>query len=251
MNYSVILLLACSCYSLSAQSIEARLQEGLRLESEFKPEEALKKYESVLQSDPDNVRALTHGSRMLSNRAGHATDAGIRTTSLRRAESYSVKAIRLDSLSTDAHFSLIVTQGLQAESAGSPREKIKNAKVIRKEAEIILRLDSSYALAYFVLGKWHHELSQLNWFERVACDLFFGGLPEGVSMDKAVVYFQQALRLEPNNILFLYGQAIALHYQRKDKEAILLLNRALKLPPNDPDDFIRRDKCVRLLKEIT
>ena len=237
-------------FFVAAQSVEAWMQEGRQLESEFKIEQALKKYESVLSREPNHIKALTHASRMLSNRAGHATDPDVKKDALRQAELDSRLAIRLDSMSADAHFSLIVTLGLQSESAGSPREKIRDANIIRNEAETILRIDSTYALAYFVLGKWHHELSKLNWFEKMACELFFGGMPEGVSMDKAVWYFQQALRLEPNSILFMYGQAIALQYQKKDEQAIEVLTRAIKLPLQDPDDSIRKEKCEALLNDL-
>ena len=226
------------------------MEEGVRLEKEFKIEEALKKFELVLKTNPNHIQALIHASRTASNIGGHFTDDAERKPKLLQAEAYSLRAIRLDPVSTDAHFSLILTLGLQAESAGSPREKLKNAKSIRTEAETILKIDSSYALAYFVLGKWHQELYKLNWFEKFACELFFGGLPEGISIDKAVNNFQRALQLDPENILFMYGQAIALQYEGRKLEAIQLLEKALKMPLREPDDLQRKEKCVILLREL-
>ncbi len=247
----VLCLLLFSLQIAWGQSADSLFHEGLKLEKAFLTDEALARYSMAIQLNPEHVQALTHTSRMLSNRAGHNPDLGQKVKDLREAEAISRRAIALRATSTDAHFSLIVTLGLQAESAGSPREKIKNAKIIRDEAEIILRLDSTYALAWFVLGKWHHELFRLNWYERLACEWFFGGLPEGISMDKAVYYFNRALRLEPDSILFLYGQAISLHYLKKDEQARSILKRALQLPLKDPDDSIRKQKCSALLKEIT
>jgi tetratricopeptide (TPR) repeat protein len=233
------------------QSADSLFGDGLRLENSFHTTEALARYARAIQLNPQHVEALTHTSRMLSNRAGHNPDREQKIKDLLEAEVLSRKAISLRDKSTDAHFSLIVTLGLQAESAGSPREKIRNAKSIREEAETILRLDSTYALAWFVLGKWHHELSRLNWYERLACEWFFGGLPEGISMDKAVYYFNRALQLEPESILFLYGQAISLHYLQQDEQARVILKKAMQLPLKDPDDSIRKEKCAALLKEIT
>lgn len=237
-------------FSLAAQNVKELMEEGGRLEKEFKIEAALSKYESVLKSDPNHIQALIHASRMVSNIGGHLKGHDQRKPILVKAEAYSMRAIQLDPLSTDAHFSLIVTLGLQAESAASPREKLKDAKSIRTEAETILHLDSTYALAYFVLGKWHQELSKLNWFEKLACELFFGGLPEGISIDKAVFNFQQALRLDPENILFMYGQAIAFQYKGQKAEAIRLLEKALTMPLRDPDDLQRKARCETLLKEL-
>jgi len=244
------LLVVVSLGFARGQSPETLLQEGKELEKKFRSEEALALFNRVLSQDSNQTEALIHASRGLSNRAGHAKDHMLKMKDLQTAERYSRRALGIDSTSTEAHFSLIVTLGLQAESAGSPREKIKNATVIREEANTILQLDSTYALAYFVLGKWHDELSRLTWYERLACELFFGGLPEGISMDKAVWYFEKALRLEPDSILFLYGKAIALHYQNRDKDAIGLLQLAMGLPMKDPDDSIRKEKCAKLLQEI-
>jgi Flp pilus assembly protein TadD len=70
-------------------------------------------------------------------------------------------------------------------------------------------------------------------------------------MDKAVHYFNRALKLEPDSILFLYGQAISLHYLDRDEQARAILKRALQLPLKDPDDSIRKEKCSALLREIT
>lgn len=247
----LLCLLLLSVHVAWGQSADSLFQEGLRLEKNFHTDEALARYSRAIQLNPEHVGALTHTSRMLSNRAGHNSNHEQKIKDLHEAEKLSRRAIALESRATEAHFSLIVTMGLQAEAAGNPREKIKNARIIREEAETILRLDSTYALAWFVLGKWHHELSRLNWYERLACEWFFGGLPEGISMDKAVNYFNRALQLEPDSILFLYGQAISLHYLNRDKEARAILKRALQLPLKDPDDSIRKEKCSTLLREIT
>ena len=137
-----------------------------------------------------------------------------------------------------------------SEIAPSPREKLKDAKLIRLEAEKIISLDPKYGLGYFVLGKWHFELSKLTWVERVACDLFYGGVPDGVSMEESFKNFNMALKLDPDQIIILYGKAAALHYEGKDEEAIRILERAISLPLRDVDDEFRKERCKTLLKEI-
>jgi tetratricopeptide (TPR) repeat protein len=235
---------------LLAQSTSVWMEEGLRYEQEFKLEEALKKYELILKSEPDHLQALIHASRMTSNIAGRIPDKEERREKLKVAEEYAQRAIKLNPSSADAHFSLIVTLGLQSEIAPGPKEKVKDAKLLRSEAEKIIQIDSKYALAYFVLGKWHYEVAKLNWFERTACDLFFGGLPNDVSMTEAIKNFRIALSLDPNQIIILYGQASALHYEGKDEEAIRVLEKAMRLPIREPDDAFRKEKCNELMKEI-
>lgn len=226
--------------------------EGLRLEKDFKVEAALNKYELFIKTHPNHAQALTHTSRMLSNIGGRLPldKKEEKKNYYSRAKAYALKAIALNKTDTESHLAYIISLGLMTEVAGTPREKIQDAKVIREEAETLLKLDSVFAPAYFILGKWHFELARLNWFEQMACKLFFGGLPEGISMDAAIENFKKASILQPNTILFLYGEASACHYEGEDEKAIRLLKQALALPPKEPDDIPRKERCSQLLHEI-
>lgn len=250
-HLALAFILLISSYSIHyGQSAEALIKEGQRFENEFNQDEALKKYEAVLKQDPNHVWALTRASRMIANIATRQSDNKKKLEKLAVAEKYSKRALQLNDKDANAHFSLLVVLGLQSELAPSPREKLKDAKLIRAEAEKIIQLDSTYALAYFVLGKWHYELSKLTWVERVACDLFYGGLPAGVSMKESVKNFNKALALDPEQIIILYGHASALHFEGKDAEAIRVLEKAIRLPLRDVDDALRKEKCKELLKEL-
>jgi tetratricopeptide (TPR) repeat protein len=250
MRIFLIIFLYLNADFLFGQSASMLMEEGLRFEKEFKLEEALKKYESVLKAEPNHLEALIHASRMTSNIAGHIEDKDARRKKLVVSENYSRRAIKINPGSADAHFSLVLTLALQSEVAVSPREKVKDAKLIREESEKIIELDPNYALGYFVLGKWHFEVSKFNWLERTACDLFFGGFPENVSMEEAKKNFDKAIALDPNQIIILYGQASILHYEGEGEKAIQILHRAISLPVREADDAFRKEKCEKLLKEI-
>ena len=114
-----------------------------------------------------------------------------------------------------------------------------------------MNLDSLYGEAYFVLGKWQLELSRLNWLELLACKVLFGGLPEEISRENALTYFNKALTINPNSILYLFGQASAYADLGKTEKAIAILQKALKLPLAEPDDEQRKERCRDLLKELT
>lgn len=226
--------------------------EGLILEKDFKVEAALQKYELFIKSHPHHAQALTHASRMLSNIGGRLPldTKEEKQNYYARAKAYAVRAIALNNNDTETHLAYIIAIGLLTEVAGSPREKIQDAKTIYSEAETLLKLDSTFAPAYFILGKWHFELARLTWIEQMACKLFFGGLPEGISMEAAIENFKKASILQPNTILFLYGEASACHYEGEDEKAIRLLKQALALPPKEPDDLPRKERCSQLLREI-
>ncbi|MBL7853797.1 MAG: hypothetical protein JNL17_05340 [Cyclobacteriaceae bacterium] len=240
----------CVVLAVHGQSASDLFAEGLALEKAFKVEEALAKYEAVLQRQPTHEEALWHASRMESNVGGHLKEKAAKRTHYEKAQAYAQKAIQLNPQSVGGRFAHIISMGLLSEIADNPREKIKNAKIIREEAETIVKLDSTFAPVYFVLGKWHYELAKLNWLEQLACDFFFGGMPEDVSMEKAIRHFERASTLDPDNILFLYGEASVYHYKKNYPRAKALLVRAVRLAPREPDDILRKEKCQAMLDQI-
>lgn len=240
----------CVVLAVHGQSANDLFAEGLALEKVFKVEEALAKYEAVLQRQPTHEEALWHASRMESNVGGHLKEKTAKRTHFEKAQAYAQKAIQLNPQSVGGRFAHIISMGLLSEIADNPREKIKNAKIIREEAETIVTLDSTFAPVYFVLGKWHYELAKLNWLEQLACDFFFGGMPEDVSMEKAIRHFERASTLDPDNILFLYGEASVYHYKKNYPRAKALLVRAVRLAPREPDDILRKEKCQAMLDQI-
>jgi tetratricopeptide (TPR) repeat protein len=242
------------CYWFAGFSLGAQtdFERGLAFEQAFKDHEALAVYEQIIKSNPNDSDALAHASRMLSNMGGRlGKDQKIKKASyVERARIYADRAVASNPNNLNAHLSLAVSLGLQSEISSSASEKVKNAKLIYTEGKTLLRLDSNLAVGYFILGKWHLELGQLNWMERAACELFFGGMPEDVSMEQALIYMQRASRLEPNTILFLYNEALVQQQLDNDKKAIELLRYALTLTNREPDDDIRKEKCRVLLREL-
>jgi tetratricopeptide (TPR) repeat protein len=236
-------------FSATAQT---DFDRGLARERAFKDHEALAVYEQIIKSNPNDVDALSHASRMLSNMGGRLgkNQKSQKEPLVTRARAYADRAVAINPNHLNAHLSLAVSLGLQSEISSSASEKVKNAKLIYTEGKTLLRLDSTLAVGYFILGKWHLELGQLNWMERAACELFFGGMPEDVSMEQALIYMQRASRLEPNTILFLFNEALIHQQMDNDQKAIELLRYALTLTNREPDDDIRKEKCRVLLREL-
>ena len=226
--------------------------QGLRLEKEFKVEAAWEKFELAIRQNPKNAEALTHASRMVSNIGGRFAKAE-REQKLdfyKRARVYAEKAIEIEPSYPEARLAYVIALGLQSEIETNPHEKVRYAQNIHTEATRILQLDSTFAEAYFILGKWQFELSRLNWMELMACRIFFGGFPEEISMRRALDYFNQANSYKQDTILFLFGLASAQHDLGENDKASQTLQKALALPLSEPDDALRKERCQNLLKQI-
>ncbi len=246
----IIALLSISNLCFAQQNV--LLVEGIRLEKSFIVEQALEKFEAVIKKDSTNAQALYHASRMLSNIGGRMANnqPENKIELYKKAKLYAERSIKADPKNVESRLAYIISLGLLSEVAVSPREKIKNAKIIRKEAELIMQTDSTYSSAYFVLGKWHYELACLNWFEQAACKVFLGSMPETISMETSIRYFKKAVSLEPESILFLYGEATVYHHNGNDEQALKVLAHALQLHPKEPDDVQHKEKCLLMLSQI-
>jgi len=226
--------------------------QGLRLEKEFKVEDALEKFELAIRQNPKNEEALTHASRMLSNIGGRLakSEREQKLDFYERARVYAEKSIEINPSNPETRLAYVISLGLQSEIATNPHEKVRYAQNIHNEATRILQLDSTFAEAYFILGKWQFELSRLNWVELMACRIFFGGFPEEISMGRALDYFNQAYSYKQDTILFLFGLASAQHALGEKDKASQTLHRALALPLSEPDDALRKERCQNLLKQL-
>lgn len=245
----IVLLLTITFSIVHANSPDELVHQGIVAEKKLDEQSALNFYEKAILENPRHVEALWRASRMLSNAAGRSADKSSKIQYASRAKTFSKQAMGINPVCKEARLCYIIALGLLSEAASSPSEKLANAKIIYAEAEAVLKIDSLNAPAYYVLGKWHFELAKLNWAEKLACNLLFGGVPNGVSFDKSIRYFEKAIHLQPDYILFHYGRASAFYYMGKYDKAIPILESALKLAPVEPDDEIRKQKCVKMLEE--
>lgn len=252
MFYRILLLLQLICLTGFSQVSEEHYLQGLALEKQFKVEAALAKYELALQTNPKHGEAYIHASRMLSNIGGRLpkSERSKKREYYEKAKLYADKATSILPRNPDAHLADIVALGLLSEIAINPHEKVRDARNIHQAALKILSIDSTYAEAYFVLGKWQFELSRLNWMELMACKFFFGGFPEEISNEAAQAYFLKAIQYKNDSILFLFGLASAQHVLGEEEKAIATLKKALALPLAEPDDEQRKQRCENLLNEI-
>jgi tetratricopeptide (TPR) repeat protein len=158
------------------------------------------------------------------------------------------RALRYDQNLTEARLAFAVSLGLISKASKNPSEKLRNAMRIREEAELILSNDSLCGAANYILAKWHYELAKLTWLERLACKTLIT-FPKDVSYERSLYYYEKAISLRPNYILFHYGKAATLYQKGEFNAAVSVLENAIKLPFLEADDKVRHAQCVSLLNE--
>lgn len=231
---------------LHAQSANELVSEGKKLINQFKQKEALDKFEAAIVKEPTNAEALQNASYMLSQLGEKQKDNEAKKPYFEKARDYAVKAIKLNDKDDENHFVYAVALGRLSLIAGS-EEKLKNAKLIKAEAERTIQLNPKNAGGYHILGRLNREIANMSAVKVMAAKAVFGGIPEGCSFDNAEKYFSKAMELRPNYILYYYDAALNYDYMGKKSQAKTLLQKAVTLPLAVPEDPYRINDCKNLL----
>lgn len=229
-------------------TLQSKLSEADSLYEKFHEEKALNLYESVLKQDPDHYTALWRSS-FLYSRIGYRLDSEDRQRNYyNTAIALAKRALQVDSTDAQSNFVMSVAQGRKAMISGA-RERVAASRSIKRYASQAIRLDSTHAGAWHVLGRWHLKVANLNFVERAAANTLFGGLPQA-SEQNAVHALEKALELNPQYILYYYDLARAYKQIGKEDQAVATCRKALQREPLTPGDPRLLNQCEMLIQSV-
>ena len=243
---SLICLLLITTTMAFGQNVAELMTSGIKLQKAHNEALALVKFKKVLSLDKNNYEAL-HRASLLYSRVGHRLpDKERKSKYFRLAKSLAQRAIDQNSTDAEGYFVMSVALGRIALIAGS-KERVAASTDIKKNAETALRYNKNHAGAWHILGRWNIKVANLNFAERAAANVLFGGLPEGASNANAIKCYKNALTYKPNYILYLYDLAGAYSYAKLNDKSKETLDKLLKLKPVTPDDraILEEAKMIR------
>ncbi len=241
---TLFLLFILPCFS---QDVNVLLREAKRLEEIPNELAALNKLKEVLQLQPANIYALSKSSELCSRIGTRETNTNSREAWFKAALAYATIAIKHAPLNDQANVSIAMILG-KSTMARSGKEKIKDAKLIRKHVEIALKTNPNNYLAWHILGRWSYEISSVNAVERAAAKIFYGGLPQA-SLKDAIMYFEKAKTLMPFFILNYIELAKAYHRDGQTEKAIKLLRTIQTFPLSTEDDSKHKAEALKMIKD--
>lgn len=222
------------------------LEEARMFERQFKTMDAIRKYESFLLKEPNNIAVLVRLSELYCMEGNsNPTESKSLYSS---ANLFSTRAMEMDSNRADTRYSRAMVLGRLIQNA-SIKEKTSMTVQIREQAEKALFFDPSYAKAVYTLAKWHDEVSSLNPAARTALKIMNKGFP-AASIEEAVVLYEKARKLEPGLMANNFDLAIVYKKIGKSDKAIELLNYQLKLPLKTKEDQEIKLKSKQLLESL-
>lgn len=245
-NYLLTILLLSSVHLFAQQS--PLMEEARVLERQFKTMEAIKKYESLIINEPNNIPALVRLAELYCME-GQSSGKEEESKSFYILASKCVeKATALDSNRADVQYANAMVIGKMIEYS-SIKEKTRLTLQLRERADKALAIDPNYTKALYTLAKWNDEVASLNPAARAALKIMNKGFPPA-SAEEAITLYEKARKLDPGFIVNNHDLALAYKKMGKSLQAIELLNYQLKLPPKTKEDQEIKLKSKQLLESL-
>jgi tetratricopeptide (TPR) repeat protein len=248
-KYSIICwFLFTSSLLSSAQDVNTMLKAGYTNITNAQEPEALEQFLDVLKADANNYEATWNASLLYSKIGNRMKDEDQQKSYFNLARQYAQKALKIDSSDVESNYVMAVAMGRMALISGA-HDKVAAARDIKKYADAALKFNPQHAGAWYVLGVWNYDVANLNFFERAAANMLFGGLPDG-KVANAITDYKKAIQFDPTYIL--YWKALGVAYDNIDQKdnAIAALKTALSLKQRTADDPEHIKEAQDLLKKL-
>ncbi len=231
-----------------AQDVAALIKEGNRLEAVPDEKGAFHKFKEVLKVNATNIYALNKCSELCSRIGQRETvNTKLRGEYYQAAKIYAQTALKVDPKNSEANCVMAIALGRSSMSK-SGRDKIENAKEVKKYVDAAIAGDAGNFKAWHVLGRWQYEISNLNSLERGIVKLFYGALPPA-TLKQSIASFEKARALRPEFLLNYYEMAKAYKDNENKAKAIACLQLLITLPNQTEDDPAIKTKAKALIKD--
>lgn len=224
------------------------IDEAKLLERQFKTMEAIRKYESFMVRDPQNIPVLVRLAELYCMEGTSIAKEEESKSMFGLAGKYVEKANSIDSNRADVQYANAMVIGKMIEYA-SIKDKTRLTMQLREKTDKALAIDPNYTKALYTLAKWNDEVSSLNPAARAALKIMNKGFP-AASAEEALTLYEKARKLDPGFILNNHDLALAYKKMGKSLQAIELLNYQLKLPPKTKEDQEIKLKSKQLLESL-
>jgi hypothetical protein len=210
-------------------------------------DEAIGLYESTLPSSENKAEVLWRIARCYIS-IGDVAKKEEREKHYRKAEFYASRAVKEDSLNSDAHCWRAIAIGYVAMYEGV-RAKVQTANEIKRELDAAIRLNPNNDVAYSILGTFYRTLGNVSWIEKQLANLLLGGLPPG-GYTEAEQALKKAIELAPTIIRHRFELGQLYLDMDKPDEAKKVFQSAINLPPVLASDTRRIERMKRKIEEL-
>jgi tetratricopeptide (TPR) repeat protein len=206
---------------------------------------ALELYKNALIKDQNNVKALCGACDLCCRIGNRIIKADEKKAMFITAKQFATKALQLEPNNPLCSYEMAVAMGRMALISGT-KDKVAASRDIKKYADKAVALNPNYAAAWHVLGKYNFEVSHLNFAEKGAANMLFGGLPAG-DLKTAIACYEKCKTIDKPYCLNLLELAKSYIENKQVAQAKVLLTEIAALPLRYFDDTVYKTQAAALL----
>lgn len=179
--------------------VAALIKRGDAEEKQGRTKAALADFEAAEQLDPKNPAVLLRVAKQYSDLVDATKARDAAEQHARKSLDYARRALALDPKVAKAHLSLAVAYGKLTDFVGN-KTKLEYSKIIKDETAKCLALDPTDDFAWYILGRWHAGVANVNGVLRALATVVYGGMPPA-SNEEAAQCLKKATELAPRRIM--------------------------------------------------
>lgn len=226
------------------------IQRAEQLLSKHKESEALQLFEQALDEQPENYTALTKAAMLHCRIGDRYFDETSKARHFEKAKAYAYRAYELQPEDAESNYVMAMSLGCAAMAAG-PKERLQGINQMKSFLDAALNDDATHAGSLYLLGRWHFKMANLNFAEKAASKLFFGGVCGEATNQKAADAIEQAIVYDPQNIRFYHDLASVYKEMNNTTACISTLERALTVTSYQTKEELEMSRrCKLMLQEL-
>ena len=245
------MMIACLVIGMQvfSQDVNTMLKGAQNFEKQFKESEALDLYKKIVQADASNIDCLVKCTELSCSIGARQTDGKLKNTYFLSAFDFAQKAIAVNGNSAAANYAMALASGKMTEVEDENKKLVAYVRQVKIYSDNALAIDPDNARANYTAGKWHYEMTNLNWAKKAAVKTLYGGLPKA-SLDSAIYYMEKCCRLDVYFTPACLDLAKAYIDDDQPGKAIEVLNKLVKLPNRAYSDAAIKAEGKKMLAEL-
>lgn len=243
-----LLLILALGTSVGAAGPAPLVQEALAAEARLDARRALELFLQADEAQPGSAVILQKIARQYSDLVEDQPDVAERKRYAQTALDFARRAVALNPADPVNVLSVAICHGKLALYSDT-REKVRNSRFVREDAERALVLNPDYAWAHHVLGRWHYEVASLGATSKFFVRLFYGGLP-AASFDEGIRHLRRATELEPAELTHWLELGFACRAAGQTETARQHWNRGLAMPSRHKPDEPAKQRARTALAQL-
>ncbi len=232
---AVTSLLLLGSVTSQAETTAELIAKGDAADNSFNPSKALESYLPAEKLNPNDVGLLLRIARQYRHLMCDVWNVSDKLKYGNISLAYAKRAAALAPNNSEAQLSPAITYGKMLPYEGKA-EQVAASPLIKAAADLALKLDPRNDTAWHVLGRWHQSLANISSVRRTIGEIMYGKLPVGTNAE-SVDCFNKAIALNPGRLRHHIELGITYAQMGNNADARKCLEKGLKMPNKEKDDF--------------